>query len=82
MGGGALEAFCGIGDINKTFLLCNIYPQTPWSLVIQVLTGSLCNIVKGADKTCNKKNQFEDFKEEFVNNELKTVVGNFAGSSA
>ena len=29
----------------KTFLLCKMYPQTPWSLVIQVLIYFYCNNV-------------------------------------
>ena len=34
-----------IGDINtRLFLLCDIYPQTSWSLVIQALIGSLYSI--------------------------------------
>ena len=35
-----------ISVINKTSLLCNMYPQTPWILVIQVLICFYCNIVR------------------------------------
>ena len=60
--------------LYKTFLFCNMYPQTPWSLVIQVLIPSYCKMFLWDQRRRKKIYEYVTVWEE-----IKTWITRYRG---